>query len=144
MFKTIRVPMMNEVIVDWNFVVDPEKKYDLWNGVKPKTAYEIDFVFHFIKKMNPVTINIFVNTFPLGQSKKLASFRIQRDIDPGDEFVLPNVKFKTPKKCGYLFFDAEMRTEQGIIPVDLISESIGVHSSGITRTSFEETRDLVL
>jgi hypothetical protein len=144
MFKSIRVPMMSEVIVDWNFVVDPEKPNDLWKGVKPKTAYEIDFVFHFLKEMNPVTINIFVNSFPLGQSKRLASFRIQRVIDSGDEFVLPNVKFKTPKKCGYIFFDAEMRTEQGIIPVDLISESIGVHSGGITQTTFEETRDLVL
>lgn len=143
-FKTIRVPIMKEIFVDWNFTVDPTKRYNLREGVEPKKQYEVDFVYHFIKAMPPVTITIFINTLPRGQTKKLADLRIKRDIDPGDEFVLPNIKFKTPKDCGYLFFDVEIRTEHGLIPLELISEPIGVQSKTQKSSTFEEKLDLNL
>jgi hypothetical protein len=90
------------------------------------------------------TITINVNTLPGGQTKRLANFRIKRDIDEGDEFVVPNIKFKTPKDCGYLYFDAEIRNEMGIIPIDLISDPIGVQSKGIQAATYEERLDLTL
>ena len=96
-------------------------------GVKAKTHYEVDFVFHFLKSLPPVSISIFVNTYPMGETKRLISVRHKRSIDGGDEFKIPTVKFKTPKKCGYIVFDTLIRTEKGIVPMHLISEPIGVY-----------------
>jgi len=127
-FKTIRVPILTEIIAEWNFQADPDSKHNLSDGVISKTRYEVAFVFHFLKQIPPVAITVFINTFPLGQTKKLASLSIKRNIDAGDEFIIENIKFKTPKKCGYLYFDVEMRTVEGLIPIDLMSEPIGVHS----------------
>ncbi|MFW9780498.1 MAG: hypothetical protein ACFFE8_16780 [Candidatus Heimdallarchaeota archaeon] len=127
-YKTIRVPVLDEVIVDWNYVVDPSAKNDLKKGVVPKTSYEIDFVFHFLRSMPPATVTIYVDSFPTGQTKKLADFKLNR-IDGGDEFRVPNIKFKTPRKCGYLYFFSEIRNQHGLIPYELISEPIGVHGT---------------
>jgi hypothetical protein len=144
-FKTIGpIKPLKEICVDWNFTVDPIKRTNLWEGVEPKKQYEVNFVFHFIKSMPYATITINVNTLPGGQTKRLANFRIKRDIDAGDEFVVSNIKFKTPKDCGYLYFDAEIRNEMGIIPIDLISDPIGVQSKGIQAATYEERLDLTL
>ncbi|MFX0183439.1 MAG: glutamate-cysteine ligase family protein, partial [Candidatus Hodarchaeota archaeon] len=67
-FKTIRVPILNEIIAEWNFQADPDSKHYLSEGVISKTRYEVDFVFHFLKQMPPVAITVFINTFPLGQT----------------------------------------------------------------------------
>lgn len=143
-FKTIRVPIMKEIFADWNFTVDPTQRNNLWKGVEPKKQYEVNFVFHFIKSMPYATIIIHVNTLPGGQTKRLANFRIKRDIDAGDEFVIPNIKFKTPKGCGYLYFDVEIRNEMGLIPLNLISDPIGVQSKGEQAATYEERYDLTL
>ncbi len=135
---------MKEIFVDWTFTVDPTKRVNLWKGVEPKKQFEVNFVFHFIKSMPPVSMTINVNTLPGGQTKKLSSMQIKRDIDAGDEFVIPNIKFKTPKNCGYLYFDVEIRTERGLIPLDLISDPIGVQSKGEQAATFEERFDLSL
>lgn len=144
-FKTIGpIKPLKEIFVDWNFSVDPTNKINLWEGVEPKKQYEMNFVFHFIKSMPHATITINVNTLPGGQTKRLANFRIKRDIDAGDEFVIPNIKFKTPKDCGYLYFDVEIRNEMGLIPLDLISDPIGVQSKGEQAATYEERLDLTL
>lgn len=142
-FKSIHVPVLREVVVDWSFVTRPGSKNDLWQGVEPKTHYAVDFVFHFLRSLPPVAISIYVNTFPQGETKKLTSLRLKRYIDKGDEFIAPTIKFKTPKKCGYLIFDVQIRTDKGILPMHLISEPIGVYSL-ITKTTFEKRRDLDL
>ncbi|UCG03170.1 MAG: hypothetical protein JSW11_04105 [Candidatus Heimdallarchaeota archaeon] len=144
-FKTIGpIKPLKEICVDWNFTVDPTKRTNLWEGVEPKKQYEVNFVFLFIKSMPYATITIHVNTLPGGQTKRLANFRIKRDLDAGDEFVIPNIKFKTPKDCGYLFFDVEIRNEMGLIPIDLISDPIGVQSKGEQAATYEERLDLTL
>ncbi|MHA2203083.1 MAG: hypothetical protein ACW991_05290, partial [Candidatus Hodarchaeales archaeon] len=144
-FKTIGpIKPLKEICVDWNFAVDPTKRTNLWEGVEPKKQYEVNFVFHFIKSMPYATITIHVNTLPGGQTKRLANFRIKRDLDAGDEFVIPNIKFKTPKDCGYLYFDVEIRNEMGLIPIDLISDPIGVQSKGEQAATYEERLDLTL
>jgi len=144
-FKTIGpIKPLKEICVDWNFSVDPTKRTNLWEGVEPKKQYEVNFVFYFIKSMPYATITIHVNTLPGGQTKRLANFRIKRDIDAGDEFVIPNIKFKTPKDCGYLYFDVEIRNEMGLIPLDLISDPIGVQSKGEQAATYEERLDLTL
>ncbi|MFX0125166.1 MAG: glutamate-cysteine ligase family protein [Candidatus Hodarchaeota archaeon] len=144
-FKTIGpIQPLREICVDWNFSVDPTKRINLWEGVEPRKQYEVNFVFHFIKSMPYSTIAINVNTLPGGQTKRLANFRIKRDVDAGDEFVVPNIKFKTPKDCGYLYFDVEIRNEMGLIPIDLISDPIGVQSKGVQASTFEERLDLTL
>lgn len=145
LFKTIGpIKPLKEIFIDWNFTVDPTKRTNLWEGVEPKKQYELNFVFHFIRSMPHATITIHVNTLPGGQTKRLANFRIKRDIDAGDEFVIPNIKFKTPKDCGYLYFDVEIRTEKGLIPLDLISEPIGIQKRGEQASTFEERLDLNL
>ncbi|MFX0084477.1 MAG: hypothetical protein ACFFAU_02285 [Candidatus Hodarchaeota archaeon] len=142
-FKTIRVPQLDEILVDWNFVVDPSKRPNLWHGVIPNAKFEIDFVFQFIRPLPPLIIEIFVNCFPTGEKKKLSELKIKRQIDEGDEVAAENIKFKTPKNCEYLFFDVEIRTEKGLIPLEVISEPIGVH--GIEQqTTYEERLDLTL
>ncbi|MHA2248112.1 MAG: glutamate-cysteine ligase family protein [Candidatus Hodarchaeales archaeon] len=144
-YRTIGpIKPMKAIFVDWNFTVDPTKRVNLWKGVEPKKQYEVNFVFHFIKSMPPVSMTINVNTLPRGQTKKLSSMRIKRNIDAGDEFVIPNIKFKTPKNCGYLYFDVEIRTARGLIPLDLISDPIGVQSKGEQAATFEERFDLSL
>ncbi|MFX0206543.1 MAG: hypothetical protein ACFFDT_11205 [Candidatus Hodarchaeota archaeon] len=144
-FKTIGpIKPLKEICVDWNFTVDPKKRTNLWEGVEPKKQYEVNFVFHFIKSMPYATITINVNTLPGGQTKRLANFQIKRDIDAGDEFVVPNIKFKTPKDCGYLYFDAEIRNEMGLVPIDLISDPIGVQTKGIQAATYEERLGLTL
>ena len=144
-FKTIGpIKPLKEICVDWNFTVDPTKATNLWEGVESKKQYEVNFVFHFIKSMPYATITIHVNTLPGGQTKRLANFQIKRDIDAGDEFVVPNIKFKTPKDCGYLYFDTEIRNEMGLIPIDLISDPIGVKSKGEQAATYEERLDLTL
>ncbi|MFX0015692.1 MAG: glutamate-cysteine ligase family protein [Promethearchaeota archaeon] len=144
-FKTIGpIKPLKEICVDWNFTVDPTKKTNLWEGVEPKKQYEVNFVFHFIKSMPYATIIINVNTLPGGQTKRLANFQIKRDIDAGDEFIIPNIKFKTPKDCGYLYFDVEIRNEMGQIPLDLISDPIGVQTKGEQPATYEERLDLML
>ncbi|MFX1284251.1 MAG: glutamate-cysteine ligase family protein [Promethearchaeota archaeon] len=144
-FKTIGpIKPLKEICVDWNFTVDPTKRTNLWEGVEPKKQYEVNFVFHFIKSMPYATITIHVNTLPGGQTKRLVNFRIKRDIDAGDEFIIPNIKFKTPKDCGYLYFDVEIRNEMGLIPLDLISGPIGVQSKGEQAATYEERLDLTL
>jgi hypothetical protein len=90
-----------------------------------------------------LSITIFVNTFPQGETKRLTSVKMKRWIDKGDEFITPTIKFKTPKKCGYIIFDVQIRTEKGLLPYHLISDPIGVHSL-IVNTSFEKRRDLDL
>ncbi|MHA2096296.1 MAG: hypothetical protein ACW98F_16875, partial [Candidatus Hodarchaeales archaeon] len=142
-FKSIHVPVLREIVVDWSFVTPTGSKHDLWQGVKPKTHYAVDFVFHFLRSLPPVSIAIYVNTFPQGETKKLTSLRLKRFIDKGDEFSAPTVKFKTPKKCGYLIFDAQIRTEKGILPMHLISEPIGVYGL-TTKSTFEKRRNLDL
>ncbi|MHA2319760.1 MAG: hypothetical protein ACXAC6_18645 [Candidatus Hodarchaeales archaeon] len=73
----------------------------------------------------------------------MTSVKMKRWIDKGDEFITPTIKFKTPKKCGYIIFDVQIRTEKGLLPYHLISDPIGVHSL-IVNTSFEKRRDLDL
>jgi hypothetical protein len=142
-FKTIRVPQLNAIFIDWNFVVDPRKRTNLWHGVIPNTKFEMDFIFQFIRLLPPLTIEIFVNTFPIGERRKLTDLKIKRHIDEGDEVVAENIKFKTPKNCEYLFFDVEIRTEKGLIPLEVISEPIGV--LGVKEQStYEERLDLTL
>jgi hypothetical protein len=143
-FKTIRVPAIQEFAIDWNFVVGPRVRYNLREGVEPKKQYEVDFVFHFLKALPPVSITIFVNTLPNGETKRLTSVRIKRAIDEGDEFAVSNIKFKTPKNCGYIYFDVEIRTEKGLIPLNLITEPVGVHSKGEKSYTYEEKYDLKL
>ncbi len=142
-FKSIHVPVLREVVVDWSFETHTGSKNDLWLGVEPKTHYAVDFVFHFLRSLPPVSITIYINTFPQGETKKLTSLRLKRFIDKGDEFRAPTVKFKTPKKCGYLIFDAQIRTEKGILPMHLISEPIGVYAL-TTKSTFEQSRNLDL
>ncbi|MHA2307266.1 MAG: glutamate-cysteine ligase family protein [Candidatus Hodarchaeales archaeon] len=143
-FKTIRVPQLNKILVDWNFTVDPSKRTNLWEGVSPNTKYEIDFVFQFLDILPPLNIEIFVNVFPTGERKRLSVLQIKREIDKGDEVVAENISFKTPKNCQYLFLDAVIRTEKGLIPVDLISEPIGIQERGTQLSTFEERYDLTL
>ena len=142
-FKSIHVPVLREIVVDWSFATTTGSKHDLWQGVEPKTHYAVDFVFHFLRSLPPVSIKISVNTFPQGETKNLTSLRLKRFVDKGDEFSTPTVKFKTPKRCGYLIFDVEIRTEKGILPMHLISEPIGVYGL-TTKTTFEKRRDLDL
>ncbi|MHA1994533.1 MAG: glutamate-cysteine ligase family protein [Candidatus Hodarchaeales archaeon] len=142
-FKSIHVPVLREIVVDWSFVTRAGSKNDLWQGVEPKTHYAVDFVFHFLRSLPPVSIAIYVNTFPQGETKKLTSLQLKRYIDKGDEFSAPTVKFKTPKKCGYLIFDAQIRTEKGILPMHLLSEPIGVYGL-TTKSTFEKRKNLDL
>ncbi|MHA2330262.1 MAG: hypothetical protein ACXACR_17215 [Candidatus Hodarchaeales archaeon] len=136
--------MLSKNSIDWNFVVGPRVRYNLREGVEPKKQYEVDFVFHFLKALPPVSITIFVNTLPNGETKRLTSVRIKRAIDEGDEFAVSNIKFKTPKNCGYIYFDVEIRTEKGLIPLNLITEPVGVHSKGEKSYTYEEKYDLKL
>ncbi|MHA1968485.1 MAG: hypothetical protein ACW964_11850, partial [Candidatus Hodarchaeales archaeon] len=108
------------------------------------TKYEIDFVFQFLDILPPLNIEIFVNVFPTGERKRLSVLQIKREIDKGDEVVAENISFKTPKNCQYLFLDAVIRTEKGLIPVDLISEPIGIQERGTQLSTFEERYDLTL
>jgi len=142
-FKTIRVPQLSEILIDWNFIVDPSKRTNLWDGVKPKTKFEIDFVFQFLKLLPPLTVSMFVNSFPTGERRKLSDLRIKRQIDEGDEVVAERIRFKTPKNCEYIFLDVEIRTEKGLIPMDLISEPIGIHRVEVQKT-YEERLNLTL
>jgi len=142
-FKTIRVPQLSEILIDWNFIVDPSKRTNLWEGVKPKTKFEIDFVFQFLKLLPPLTVSMFVNSFPTGERRKLSDLRIKRQIDEGDEVVAEKIRFKTPKKCEYIFLDVEIRTEKGLIPMDLISEPIGIQKVEVQKT-YEERLNLTL
>ena len=142
-FKSIHVPVLREIAVDWSFAAHPGSKNDLQQGVQENTRYEIDFLFHFLKSIPPAIITVYIHTFPMGQTKKLTSLRLtRREIDKGDEFNASRIRFKTPKKCGYLIFDAEVRTEKGVlVPPHLISEPIGVYG---VKDSFEKRRDLEL
>lgn len=142
-FKTIRVPQLKDILVDWNFIVDPSKRTNLREGVKPKTKFEIDFVFQFLKLLPPLTVSMFVNSFPTGERRKLSDLKLKRRIDEGDEVVAEKIRFKTPKKCEYIFLDVEIRTEKGLIPMDLISEPIGIHKIEIQKT-YEERLNLTL
>ncbi|MCK4849666.1 MAG: hypothetical protein KAT16_11595, partial [Candidatus Heimdallarchaeota archaeon] len=143
-FKSIHVPVLREIVIDWSFANRTGSRYDLWKGVQEKTRYEINFVFHFLKPIDSIlNIAIYVTTFPQGETKKLTSVKMKRWIDKGDEFIVPNIKFKTPKKCGYLIFDVQIRTEKGLLPYHLISDPIGVHSQ-LVHSSFEKRFDLDL
>ena len=143
-FKSIHVPVLREIVIDWSFATRTGSRYDLWQGVQEKTHYQINFVFHFLKDITEIlSMTIYVNTFPQGETKKLTSVKMKRWIDKGDEFIVPTIKFKTPKKCGYIIFDVQIRTEKGLLPYHLISDPIGVHSL-IVNTSFEKRRDLDL
>ncbi|MHA2347606.1 MAG: hypothetical protein ACXACP_12875, partial [Candidatus Hodarchaeales archaeon] len=142
-FKAIHVPVLREIVIDWSFEKKQGTRNDLWQGVEAKTRYEVDFVFHFLRDLPLLSIRIFVNTYPTGETKRLASARMKRYIDKGDEFTIPNVKFKTPKNCGYIVFDIQIRTEKGILPLHLVSEPIGIHALTDKRT-FEKRLDLDL
>jgi hypothetical protein len=142
-FKSIHVPVLREIAVDWSFAANPRSRHDLTQGVQENTRYEIDFLFNFLEDLPPSTITIYVHTFPMGETRKLTTLKLtRREIDKGDEFNAPRIRFKTPKKCGYLIFDVEVRTDQGVlVPTHLISEPIGVYS---VQDSFEKRRDLML
>jgi hypothetical protein len=142
-FKSIQVPVLKEIAVDWSFAAHPGSRYDLREGVQENTRYEIDFLFHFLKSLPPSIISVNVHTFPKGETKRLTTLKLtRREIDKGDEFNAPRIRFKTPKKCSYLIFDTEVRTDKGIlVPPHLISEPIGVYS---VEDTFEKRRDLEL
>ncbi len=142
-FKAIHVPILREIVIDWSFEKSEGSRKDLWHGVEAKTRYNVDFVFHFLKNLPPLSITIYVSTYPIGETKKLAGARLKRFIDKGDEFNIPNVKFKTPKNCGYIIFDTQIRSEKGILPIHLISEPIGIHAM-TDKTTFEKRHDLDL
>ncbi|MHA1513718.1 MAG: hypothetical protein ACTSRJ_06645, partial [Candidatus Hodarchaeales archaeon] len=143
-FKSIHVPVLREIVIDWSFATRTGSRYDLWQGVQEKTHYQINFVFHFLKSIDSVlSITIYVNTFPQGETKKLTSVKMKRWIDKGDEFIVPTIKLKKKKKCGYIIFDVLIRTEKGLLPYHLISDPIGVHSQ-LVHSSFEKRRNLDL
>ena len=102
-------------------------------------------MFQVLNSLPPITIEIFLTSFPTGERKRLTDLKIRREIDEGDEFVVSNIQFKTPKNCDYLIFDIDVSTFKGSIPLDLISEPIGVLPVGEQMdTTFEERMDLTL
>jgi hypothetical protein len=124
-YEAIRIKPIQELIVDW-YICTPDGKPDIKEGIFRKTKYEIDVVFHFNKSLPPISLAIYLITLPEGVTKKIATSEIKRDIDPGDELIVNQVKFKTPKNIGYIIFEVEIRTKEGFVPVDLISDPIGI------------------
>jgi len=125
-YKAITINPIDDILIEWDYTVPPDKPNLKEDGVLPKTKYEVDFLFHFNRPLPPLTLTVYFNTLPEGRTQKLTTSKIKRHIDPGDEYMINKVKFKTPKNCGYMYFGVEILTDQGPIPTDLVSEPIGV------------------
>ncbi len=144
-FKSIRVPILENIIVDWNYTTPSDEPNNLRFGVLPKVKYEVSFVFQILKPLPPVTMEVFLTSFPTGERKSLTELRVRREIDEGDELAVSNIQFKTPKKCDYLIFDLNVSTSKGPILLDLLGEPIGILPVGEqSDTTFEDRMDLKL
>ena len=92
------------------------------NGKKSK--YDLRFIFNFFKELPPINIEIFMNTLPEGATKTILKSEVKRNIDENDGYMVSK-SVKIPKNCEYVYFDVEIRTKDGFIPIDLISDPLG-------------------
>ncbi|MHA1167817.1 MAG: glutamate-cysteine ligase family protein [Candidatus Hodarchaeales archaeon] len=125
-FEAIKIDPLREIIVDWDFI-SREGSPDLKEGFVPKTRYSLDFLFHFSKFLPPpITIEVFVTSFPDGRTKKLASTKVVKEINAGDDYVIEKVEIKTPKNMGYMYFSVDITLQRGDLPMEFISEPAGI------------------
>ena len=121
MYEAIRVKPTNLTVIQWDILTD-EGKPDF--SEEGKRKYDLKFLFNFTKKLPPLSISIFMNTLPEGATKNIINTEVKRDIDENDGYMVSKT-IKLPKKCEYLYFDVEIKTKNGFIPIDLISDPIG-------------------
>ena len=65
-----------------------------------------------------------MNTLPEGSTKNLLKSEVKRQIDENDGYMVSKT-IKLPKNCEYIYFDVEITTKKGFIPIDLISDPMG-------------------
>ncbi|MHA2295597.1 MAG: glutamate-cysteine ligase family protein [Candidatus Hodarchaeales archaeon] len=125
-FHAIKVEPIDETLIDWD--LDTLEGPELKKGLVPKTKYTLDFLFHFNRFIpQPVQLEVYVTTFPEGRTKKIASTRIEKDINSGDDYAIEKVSIKTPKKIGYMYFSVDVTLNRGPLPPEFISEPVGIH-----------------
>ena len=121
MFEAIRIKPTTRTVVEWD-ILTAEGLPDFTESGRRK--YDLKFVFSFFNKLPPLSISIFMNTLPEGATKNIINTEVKRDIDENDGYMVSK-SIKLPKNCEYLYFDVEIKTKNGFIPIDLISEPFG-------------------
>ena len=122
-FEAIRIKPTDSIVVQWDILTD-EGKPDFTNTEKKKSKFDLKFLFNFTKELPPITIEIFMNTLPEGSTKTLVKSDVKRIINENDGYLVSKT-IKIPKNCEYIYFDVEITTKKGFIPIDLISDPIG-------------------
>ena len=122
-YEAIRIKPTKDTVVQWD-ILSPEGKPDFRKSENKNSKFDLKFVFNFTKKLPPVTIEIFMNTLPEGSTKNLLKSEVKRQIDENDGYMVSKT-IKLPKNCEYIYFDVEITTKKGFIPIDLISDPLG-------------------
>lgn len=122
-YEAIRIRPTKDVIVQWDILTE-EGRPDFTRTNGKKTKYDLRFLFNFIKELPPISIEIFMNTLPEGSTKTILKSEIKRKIDENDGYMVSKT-VKIPKNCEYVYFDVEIKTKNGFIPIDLISDPLG-------------------
>lgn len=122
-FEAIRIKPTDSIVVQWDILTD-EGRPDFTNADKKKSKFDLKFLFNFTKELPPITIEIFMNTLPEGSTKTLVKSDVKRIINENDGYMVSKT-IKIPKNCEYIYFDVEITTKNGYIPIDLISDPLG-------------------
>ncbi len=123
LFEAIRIKPTKDTVVHWD-ILTLEGKPDFSRGNGKKSKFDLRFIFNFFKELPPINIEIFMNTLPEGATKSILKSEVKRNIDENDGYMVSKT-VKIPKNCEYVYFDVEIRTKEGYIPIDLISDPLG-------------------
>lgn len=123
LFEAIRIKPTDSTVVQWDILTE-EGRPDFTKADKKKSKFDLKFLFNFTKELPPITIEIFMNTLPEGSTKMLLKSDVKSIINENDGYMVSKT-IKIPKNCEYIYFDVEITTKKGFIPIDLISDPLG-------------------